>query len=218
MGHVSDERIAGDPLTENCVVMEVRVAELRQLFNRMDPSPFRERDLDPSAEDFIVGWARTTPAGKSLALLVHLDRPEGVPEEPAMLRDAIRDFFQHEADRTSLHLQQLFQRGRISLGIALLFLFAMVGLGDVIAAALNGSRSGEVMREGLLIGGWVAMWRPLEIFLYDWWPIRGQIRLYDRLAKMPVRIAYSDRAAAEAWQRDWPASPIRPAPDSAHNA
>ena len=23
-----------------------------------------------------------------------------------------------------------------------------------------------------MIGGWVALWRPLEIFLYDWWPIR----------------------------------------------
>jgi hypothetical protein len=29
-----------------------------------------------------------------------------------------------------------------------------------------------VIREGFLIGGWVAMWRPLEVFLYDWWPNR----------------------------------------------
>jgi hypothetical protein len=35
-----------------------RVAELRQLFNAIDPSPFRERDLDPRAEEFIVEWAR----------------------------------------------------------------------------------------------------------------------------------------------------------------
>ena len=39
------------------------------------------------------------------------------------------------------------------------------------------------------IGGWVAMWRPIEVFLYDWWPIRREARLYDRLAVMPVRIA-----------------------------
>lgn len=46
-----------------------------------------------------------------------------------------------------------------------------------------------MLRESLLIGGWVAMWRPLEIFLYDWWPIRADARLFDRLAAMPVRIA-----------------------------
>ena len=47
-----------------------------------------------------------------------------------------------------------------------------------------------VFRESLLIGGWVAMWRPLEVFLYDWWPIRAEARLFDRLAAMPVRLSY----------------------------
>jgi hypothetical protein len=41
-----------------------------------------------------------------------------------------------------------------------------------------------------LIGGWVAMWRPLEVFLYDWWPIRAEARLFDQLATMPVRLSY----------------------------
>lgn len=39
----------------------------------MDASPFRERDLDPEAEAFIVGWAREAPRGATLALLVNLD-------------------------------------------------------------------------------------------------------------------------------------------------
>ena len=175
--------------------MEVRVADLRQLFNRMDPSPFRERDLDPSAEEFIIGWAQTVPAGKPLALVVHLERSAESPDEPAVIRDAIRDFFRHESDRAARRLRQLFQRGRISLGIAVLFLFALFAIGDVIASAMTGSRFVEVLREGLIIGGWVAMWRPLEIFLYDWWPIRGQIRLYERLASMPVRIVYPSESA-----------------------
>jgi hypothetical protein len=45
-----------------------------------------------------------------------------------------------------------------------------------------------VLRESLLVGGWVAMWRPIEIFLYDWWPVRAEARRYDRLAAMPVEI------------------------------
>jgi hypothetical protein len=49
-----------------------------------------------------------------------------------------------------------------------------------------------VMSEGLLIGGWVAMWRPIEILLYDWWPLRSEYQLFDRLRDMQVRIAYGD--------------------------
>jgi hypothetical protein len=44
----------------------------------------------------------------------------------------------------------------------------------------------EILDEGLLIIGWVAMWRPLEIFLYDWVPIRRRCRVFAKLSSMPV--------------------------------
>ena len=67
-------------LPPGCVRIEVYVGELRQLFNAMDPSPFREKDLDPKAEEFIVGWARELHrAMRRSALLVHLDRPGRSP-------------------------------------------------------------------------------------------------------------------------------------------
>jgi hypothetical protein len=49
------------------------------------------------------------------------------------------------------------------------------------------------------------MWRPLEIFLYDWWPMRREARLAEKLAVMPVRIRYMDKTAPELWRADWPA-------------
>ncbi|MGH9323263.1 MAG: hypothetical protein ACRD3V_25695, partial [Vicinamibacteria bacterium] len=63
----------GDRFPLDHRIIEVRVAELKQLFNAIDPSPFHERDLDPNAEEFIVGWARDLPAGAPFGLLVHLD-------------------------------------------------------------------------------------------------------------------------------------------------
>ena len=38
----------------------------------------------------------------------------------------------------------------------------------------------------MLIIGWMAMWRPLEIFLYQWVPIRRRCRILAKLAEMPV--------------------------------
>jgi hypothetical protein len=172
----------------------------------MDPSPFRERDLAPEAEEFIVGWARELARDAPLALVVHLDRPAGLPEEPAILRDAIREFFTVRAETTGRRLRQLFRVGRTSLMIGLLFLVVTVLAGDLVAKALAGRRPGEILQESLLIGGWVAMWRPLEVFLYDWWPIRQEARLYDRLGAMPVRIVYRDDAKPDAWRSDWPAA------------
>jgi hypothetical protein len=183
-------RSAGDEIPPNCQVIEVHVEELNQLFNAIDPAPFRQRDLDPDAEEFIVGWAREIRGDGPLALVVHLDRPAGPPEEPAILRDAIREFFGERAQVSRRRLRQLFRQGRTSLVIGIAFLAVSLLLGDIVGRLLGEGRVGEILRESFVIGGWVAMWRPMEVFLYDWWPIRADARLADRLSAMPVRISY----------------------------
>ena len=64
----------GDPLPASCELIEVHVSELKQLFNAIDPSPFRERDLDPDAEEFIADWAKEASPSATLG---RLPRPAG---------------------------------------------------------------------------------------------------------------------------------------------
>src|SRR5215471_6971801 len=200
-----DKPSAGDTIPPKCAVIEVHIGELKQLFDAIDPSPFRDRDLDPKAEEFIVGWAKDLPRDASLALVVDLDREAGLSDEAAVLRDAIHEFFRHRAKTFRRRLRELFRVGRTSLVIGLIALAGAIALGDFLATWMRGSRIGEIARESLTIGGWVSVWRPLEVFLYDWWPIRNEARLSDRLAAMPVRIRYVSGTAPDAWRADWPA-------------
>jgi hypothetical protein len=202
---VSKPHCAGDELPRDCTRIEVRVGELRQLFNAIDPSPFRQRDLDPQAEEFIVDWAREATRDAPLALLVHLERPAGQPDEAGELREAVHEFFSHRERATKLRLRKVLRIGNRSLLIGLVFLAAASTAGNFLGARIEG-QAGVLVREGLLIGGWVAMWKPLETFLYDWWPILGEARLFRRLAAMPVRIEYRE-GARDAWRHDWPAVP-----------
>jgi hypothetical protein len=196
---------AGDPLPPKCSIIEVHVGELKQLFNAIDPSPFRDKDLDPKAEEFIVGWAKDLPRDATLALVVDLDREAGLPDEAAVLRDAIHEFFSQRAHVYRRRLREFLRVGRTSLLIGLVALASAIAAGDFLAGLMKGSRIGEIVRESFTIGGWVSMWRPLEIFLYDWWPIRAEARLSDRLAAMPVRIRYLNAKEPDAWRGDWPA-------------
>lgn len=199
-----DKVSAGDPIPPKCAVIEVHVGELKQLFDAIDPSPFRDRDLDPKAEEFIVGWANDLPRDASLALVVDLDREAGLPDEAAVLRDAIHEFFRHRADTYRQRLRELFRVGRTSLVIGLVALAGAIAFGDFLASLIQGNRLGQIARESLTIGGWVSMWRPLEVFLYDWWPIRNEARLSERLSAMPVRIRYANATDPHAWRADWP--------------
>jgi hypothetical protein len=194
---------AGDPLPDSCELIEVHVSELKQLFNAIDHSPFRERDLDPNAEEFITDWAKEASPAATLGLAVYVDRPAGLPNEPVELREAIHGFFVHRAELARRRLRELFRRGRISLAIGLFALGASLAAGDLAGRAFS-SHLADILKESLLIGGWVAMWKPMEIFLYDWWPIRAEASLADRLSVMPVRITYKQTGSADAWRWDWP--------------
>ena len=174
----------------------MRVAELRHLFNAMDPAPLLARDLDPTVAGFIVDQALEVPAGQPFALLVHLDRALEAPDHSAKLEEAIRQYFARRAARTRRGLKELFRRGRISLAIGLGFLAVAVGLSGFLPEVWRGGMAG-VASESLFIGGWVAMWRPLEVFLYDWWPIRAEARRFDRLAAMAVRVGGDPAEAPE---------------------
>lgn len=172
----------------HCVLIEVHVSDLKQLFDSLDPTPFHQRDLDPKAETFITGWARDVHAAAPLGLLVHVDREAASPDATDIVHGAVRDHFGRRAEETRRSLRQLFRNGRISLVIGLAVVAGSVVIGDLIETMLSGTGFGSILRESLLIGGWVAMWRPLEIFLYDWWPVRAEARLFDRLSEMIVRV------------------------------
>ena len=185
---MASQRWVGDEIPPDSAVIEVHVAELDQLFNSIDPSPFHEKDLDRDAEEFIVASAKELPPAQPLALMVYLDKPSVVTDVGHVLHDAIHAFFSSRSEQARKRLSRLFRIGRASLAIGLLFLATCLLLSDWAVRLWPASRLAGVIRESFVIGGWVAMWRPLEIFLYDWWPIRNERRLYDRLSRMPVRI------------------------------
>ena len=131
---------AGDAIPVECTVIEVHVGALRQLFNAIDPSPFRDRDLDPRVEQFIVDWSREAPPGSPLALLVRLDRPANPADDAALVRDAIHAFFASRAAASRGRLRRLFRVGRVSLTIGLAVLTIFLVAAQFISAACRAER------------------------------------------------------------------------------
>ncbi len=184
-----------DDMASGTSVLELSVGELRQLFNAMDPAPFRERDLDPNAEDYIVAWAREASRTAPLALLVRISREPVTAASAQVLRDSVHSYFALRAKATRKQLRQLFRVGRVSLLIGLVFLAFAIVLGEFVAGFASKESYSGIIKESFVIGGWVALWRPLEIFLYDWWPIRAEAKLFDRLGAMDVTVVPSGDAA-----------------------
>jgi hypothetical protein len=117
--------------------IKLKLRDISQLFNSMDPSPFIEKDLDSDAE-------------------------------------------------------RLMKQGRTSLFIGSVFLAGCL----IIISTLLSGKAGTwaiMLHESLTIAGWVAMWRPMQIYLYDWWPLRQRSRIYTKLSHMPVEVIQQEK-------------------------
>jgi hypothetical protein len=177
--------------------ISLKLRDTNQLFNSMDPSPFIEKDLDDDAEEFIVSWAQEFPPNTPIRLRIHLDQwPAEDPKE--LIRTAVRNHFAHRAKITDLEFKRLLKQGRTSLFIGLLFL----------AACLLLSR--------MLLGQEAGAWRPMQIYLYDWWPLLRLRRTFTKLSHMPVEVVQKGKPLVASlfvsYSLACEQSPLRPCP------
>jgi hypothetical protein len=171
---------------EGTYLIEIKLNQLQQVFNSLDPSPFLDRDLDDNAENYIINSVDDFPLNTPLKLVFYLPSNEQNTARH-LLPSALHNYFDYRQQGEQRKLRTIWRQGRISLIIGLAFLFVCLSLSELI------SRFGtdtfiHFLEEGLLISGWVALWRPLEIFLYEWWPVSHQQKIFAKLAYIPIEI------------------------------
>jgi hypothetical protein len=168
--------------------IELRVERIAQLFHSLDPYPFRERDLDKGAEDYIVGWARELDSSDPITIVVHVPEGEAQSRAASELPAAFAHFFAYRAESLQRELKELFRVGRRFLLIGIAILAACLLSAHFLAKRFFEEPFRGLVEESLLLLGWVANWRPIEIFIYDWQPIVRKRNLYRRLAAAKVDV------------------------------
>ena len=195
MRPASPEEVVGNPVHSPSISLRVR--DINQLFNSMDPSPFVEKDLDDRAEEFIVGWAQEFPKDAQIRLRIDLEQwpTDGDPQK--LVQQAVQNHFGHGAELSKLELRSLMKQGRTTLLIGLSCLAICLATSRILLHGEAGTWA-SILRESLTIAGWVAMWRPMQIYLYDWWPLRRRGRLYTKLSQMPVEVIHNSEESRTA--------------------
>ena len=167
--------------------IELNLRKIGQLFNTMDPAPFPEKDLDGDAEEFIFSWVQEFPLDEPVVLVVHLSEFPADQNAHSVIEQGVHHYFAYRARLNRMEFRQLLKEGQQTLIIGVLFLAGCLAAGHAIGGVESGTFRG-ITRESLTIAGWVAMWRPMQIYLYDWWPLRRRGKLYVKLSRMKVEV------------------------------
>jgi hypothetical protein len=152
-------------------VIELRVRDLSDLLET-SPPPFRDAALTPDAASYIVREAKQVPAQQPIHLLIRSAKPLGLNVGPI-----IAAYFREAARTESQDIS-----GRKALLIGLLTLSLCLFLAWYFTYHVTQRPITRLVQESFVILGWVSMWKPIEIFLYEWLPLARRRRLFLRLS------------------------------------
>lgn len=170
--------------------IEVRVRSPQQLFDARDPAPFRERDLDDDFVEYIFSAAREFTIATPLKLVIHIEDKESKDLNKDSVRDSIREYFSYRIDLQTNELKNFIKRAQVYLAIGLVILFVCLSFAQKLGPPLSPGSIG-ILREGIVIFGWVSLWKPIELILFDWYPLYEKLRYYKKLLKTEIEIRFS---------------------------
>ena len=100
----------------------MKLRKVSQLFNTLDPSPFRESDLALQTEDYIVSRALELPGNIPIEIVIHLPSDELLQASASDIASAIKDYFDLRSRAVSREMGELFKAERLSLVVGLAIL------------------------------------------------------------------------------------------------
>jgi hypothetical protein len=165
----------------HCV--DIRIGAVEQLFDNRDPAPFRERDLDPDLVEYLIDAAEDLdPLGPFKIVFWFTG-----PKPPEDVTPAFRAHFEYELGRVMRHRRRQRRIGVVALAVGIALLVLLLSGAHLLLSAPPGTLR-DVIREGMVIFSWVALWRPVDALIYDWLPVRRQRKLMTCMLEAPIEV------------------------------
>jgi len=169
--------------------IEIKIKNINQLFNSLDPSPFLEKDLDDDAFEYIVSSVSEHPLKIKQKIIIYLPQSHRKKISEIEIKRAIHNFFEYKIILAERGIKLKLKEGQFSFIIGITFLVTCMMLSEYVHENVRTVWAG-IAAEGLMIGGWVAMWKPISDVLYEWWPIWKEKKIYRKISDMDIEFRY----------------------------
>ena len=174
-------------------VLDVRLelASPGELFAAPSADPLAGRLHAESGVDRILNQLRPRPGRRVRATLV-LPSAARAPDLEARCRAALERFCDAKIACIRNDRSSLWHEGWATLARGLLFLaLCMLGSQLVGEPKFLHPVIARFLDEGFVIAGWVALWYPLDVLLYQHWTLARERRMYEGLRKMELAFEYA---------------------------
>lgn len=170
------------------VLIEIQLNSVIQMFNSFDPAPFHEKELDSDTERYIVDTVNDFPSGTKFKIIIYL------PEHVVMSRDAqeipkaVKNHFEYKVITQKRHFRSRIRYGRFTILVGLSALAVSMFASLTVSESFPDCTFAQLIANALEVAGWVAMWEPVTVFLYQLWPMIKLRKTYEKISMMNIDI------------------------------
>lgn len=171
--------------------VDLYLSDIHNFFQTPEVDPFFGENIEASGVDQLMDTlnARRRAHKRISSITIHLPAAMIMPELAARTRAAIEVYCNTQVRLAVQKKREVWLEGWRSLRIGSVFWIVCLAL-SLLAEKLLADYSafGRLFGEGFIIAGWVGLWRPAELLLYEWRPYKREGELYEAIKRMDVRI------------------------------
>lgn len=170
----------------NTITIPIRLDGFDSLFNPIDPSPSPGRDLSKELIDYLEQCSNEIDPEFKVDLVIEVVQDQNNPDREKECISSLRNFYGHEIFITENAIKKArrsaFKHLVISLACLVVYVISeQLPLSGLIA---------DIIKEAILIGGWVFMWESVTHNFIQMEPFFDQIKKFKRIIGAPVRFNY----------------------------
>lgn len=173
----------------NTTEIKLQLQNINELL-RLPVSSYIKSTLQTDAEEFIIEEAEALPLKAPINIKVHLALSEVKYKDD--IAPAIRRHFSYRREQSQKEYKRIFKYGWRILFIALGLLAVIFSITEIAFYYMPDNKPVRFIHESFIILSWVALWRPLELLLYEWYPVKTDINLYSRLENSSVEVIITE--------------------------
>lgn len=165
--------------------IDIYIRSSNEIFKQFNFSSPMGKVLRGDIESYIYESIKDFPENKKVILKVHM--LTAIEKESAWVAEAIQKHFHLKLEENDRLVKRKFSHwcGNMIIGILfLIFCLMLVQLLD----SLQDLNAVKIIKESLMIIGWVAIWEPTTFILFQWRGIKKSRSYYRRICSMPVFI------------------------------
>ncbi len=168
--------------------------DLRDLFVAPEPQPFSAHPNYESGVDQIFNALRRRKPRRRIRTTVHVAN-ELNASALAETKAALGRYCQSRIDIERVVISCHRREGAAKLAIGVVFLLATLGVKAIMDQfTFEPELLHQFITEGLTVLGWVMLWAPLALLLFDWWPSRRNVDAYIAIREMDISLVGPGRA------------------------